>query len=140
MAFRDYIVHNFWWKLLSLLLAGLVWLTIETAFRKQESLEKSPVVSTNRRTFPMVPITLLTAPLNTNRFRTSPETVAVEIGGTTNDLQNLQPKEILAFVDVSDAGDEKQFRKPVQVQLPKDYSVVSITPTNASVERITSPK
>jgi hypothetical protein len=50
----------------------------------------------------------------------------------------LQAKDIQAFVDVTDAGDEKQFRKVIQIQLPREYSVVSVNPTNASVERITS--
>ncbi len=34
MSLRDIILHNFWWKLLSLLLAALTWLTIETAFQR----------------------------------------------------------------------------------------------------------
>jgi YbbR domain-containing protein len=138
MAARDYILNNFSWKLLSLLLAALTWLAINTAFKKEESLQRSPVVSTNKRSFLDVPVTLLTASSNTNRFRTTPQTVAVEVGGTAIELPMLQAKDIQAFVDVTDAGDEKQFRKVIQIQLPREYSVVSVNPTNASVERITS--
>ena len=138
MAFRDYIANHFWWKLLSLLLAALAWLTINTAFQKEESLQTSPVVTSSMRSFAMVPITLLTSTFNTNRFRTYPETVSVDIGGTANELQKLQPAQIQAFVNLTEAGDEKQFRKPIQIQLPRDFTVVSMTPTNASVERITS--
>jgi YbbR domain-containing protein len=138
MALRDYIVNHFWWKLLSLLLAALAWLTINTMLQKEESLQTSPVVTSSTRSFAMVPVTLLTSPFNTNRFRTYPETVSVDIGGTAGDLQKLQPGQIQAFVNVADAGEEKQFRKPIQIQVPKDFAVMSMTPTNASVERITS--
>ncbi len=138
MPLRGYILNHFWWKLLSLLLAALAWLTINTAFQKEESLQTSPVVTTSKRPFDMVPITLLTSPFNTNRFRTYPETVSVEIGGTASGLEKLQPAQIQAFVNLTEAGDEKQFRKLIQIQVPRDFTVVSLTPTNASVERITS--
>ena len=138
MALRDYIVNQFWWKLLSLLLAALGWLTINTMLQKEESLQTSPVVTSSTRSFAMVPITLLTSSFSSNRFRTYPETVSVDIGGTAGDLQKLQPGQIQAFVNVTDAGEEKQFRKPIQIQVPRDFTIVSMTPTNASVERITS--
>lgn len=137
MALRDYIVNHFWWKLLSLLLAALAWLTINALLLKEESLQSSPVVTTSTRPFAMVPVTLLTSPFNTNRFRTYPETVSVDIGGTEGDLKKLQPGQIQAFVNLTDAGDEKQFRKPIQIQVPREFTVKSLTPTNASVERIT---
>ena len=40
-------------------------------------------------------------------------------------------------MDVSDAQDEKQFRRPVQVRAPREFTVVFVVPTNASVERFT---
>ncbi len=140
MSLRGYILDHFWWKLLSLLLATLAWLTINTAFEKAKevSLQTSPVVTSSMRNFTMVPITLLTSTFNTNRFRTYPETVSVDVGGTAGDLEKLQPGQIQAFVNLTDAGDEKQFRKPIQIQVPRDFAVMNITPTNASVERITS--
>lgn len=140
MALRDYIVYNFWWKLLSLLLAALTWLTIETAFKKDEAQRQSPVVTTSTRTFAAVPIILLMPTTNTNRFTVNPTTVSVEVSGTASELFSLQLQDIKAFVDVSDAGDQKQFRRPIQAQLPADLKVASLSHTNASVDRITSAK
>jgi len=140
MASRDYILHNFWWKLLSLLLAALTWLTIETAFQKDEARRQSPVVTTSTRTFAAVPITLMMPTANTNRFTVNPTTVSVEVSGNANELFALQMQDIKAFVDVSDAGDQKQFRRTIQTQLPGDLKVASLSFTNASVDRITSSK
>ncbi len=67
MAYRDYILHNFWWKLLSVLLASLTWLTIETAFQKDQNLRETPVVTSSRRIFPAVPVTLMTSAVNANQ-------------------------------------------------------------------------
>jgi hypothetical protein len=47
---------------------------------------------------------------------------------------------VQAFVDVTDAEDEKQFRRPIQVSVPKAFTVFGIAPSNAIVERITSPR
>lgn len=141
MASRNIITHNFGWKLLSLLLAALTWLTIETDFRRQERSDaesrQAPVTTTSHKTFPIIPITLLTAPSNTNRYRLTPETVVVEIGGDQPDLSKLLARDVQAFVDVSDAQDEKQFRRQIQIRIPRDFTVTGIDPTNAGVERIT---
>jgi YbbR domain-containing protein len=140
MAFREYILHNFWWKLLSLLMAALTWLTIETAFQKDEARRQSPVVTSSARTFSVVPITLMIPATNSNRFQINPTTVTVEVSGNANELLTLQIQDIKAFVDVSDAADQSKFRRPIYVQLPGDLKVASLNPTNASVDRITSSK
>ncbi len=140
MASRDYILHNFWWKLLSLLLAALTWLTIETAFQKDEARRQSPMVNTHMRPFAAVPITLLTPVTNTNRFKVNPTTVSVEVNGEATELYALQVQDIEAFVDVTDAGDQKEFRRPIRVRVPGNLKVGSLNPTNASVDRITSSK
>jgi YbbR domain-containing protein len=140
MAFREYILNNFWWKLLSLLLAALTWLTIETAFKKDEAQRQSPLVTSSTRTFSMVPITLMIPATNSNRYQINPTMVSVEVRGNTNELSTLVVQDIKAFVDVSDAGDQKQFRRPIYAQLPGDLKVASLSITNVSVDRITSSK
>jgi YbbR domain-containing protein len=142
MATRDYILNNFWWKLLSLLMAALTWLTIRTAFQKDEARRESPVITTSAstRTFAAVPITLMMPVSATNRFRVTPPTVSVEVSGISNELAALQIPDIKAFVDVTEAGDQKQFRRSIQARVPGDMKVTGLNPTNASVDRITISK
>ena len=141
MALRKYIVDNFWWKLLSLLLASLTWLTIETAFQKDQGLRDSPVLtSPSHRSFPAIPVTLLTSPLNQNQYLVDPPTVPVEVSGSDADLKKLLEKEIRAYVDVTDARDELKLRRPIQLQVPDGMQATNVVKTFATVERISGGK
>jgi hypothetical protein len=143
MASRNLILRNFWWKLLSLLVAALAWLLIDTEVQKSEQQAKAmqEVETDSRRPFYDIPITLLTSPANTNRFAVTPEVVSVEVGSKDSKaLDDLQAHRVQAFVDVTDAEDEKQFRKPIQINVPGEFVVLAVAPTNAIVERITGPR
>ena len=140
MPARNLILNNFWWKLLSLLLAALTWLTIQTALERDKSLRETPVVGSFSRSFPAVPITILTSSTNTNHYRVEPATALVDISGPAEQLKKLQEHEIHVYIDVSDAGDEKLFRRPVQSLVPHELKVDNLSPTITSVERTTSPK
>jgi YbbR-like protein len=140
MAARDYILHNFWWKLLSVLLAALTWFTIQTSFQKDQNLRQSPIITTSTRSFPAIPIMLQTSAANTNRYRVNPQSVTVEVSGAADVLEKLQTKQIQAVVDVSEAPEEKEFRKDIQVQVPKDLKIVNTKPIYVTVEKITGQK
>lgn len=138
MAFRDYIVHNFWWKLLSLLLAALTWLTIETTFKNQEELKETPVVTgASVRTFPAVPVAVMSSAVNAGRMTVKPATVKVEVSGKAEDLEKLQSQDVKAYVDVTDTDDEMKFRKTIQVQMPQNFKATAVPPV-ASIERTTN--
>jgi YbbR-like protein len=144
MASRNFILHNFGWKLLSLLLAGLAWLTIETNFQRDEIKKQdsriSPVITVSQRNFPAVPLALLTPAGGTNRFKVSPLTVSVELRGGAEDLSRLELADIEALVDVANVTDEMKVTRKIRVNVPRDFEVVSIDPRDAVVERITGPK
>jgi YbbR domain-containing protein len=139
MKLRDLVLYNFWWKLLSLLVAILMWLTIQTALRRDETLRETPVVDSITRSFPTVPVTLLTATKNPNHYQVNPSTVEVEISGSRDELAKVQEKQVHAFVDISDVGDEKQFRRPIEAQVPGDLKVERVSTNTATVERIALP-
>jgi YbbR domain-containing protein len=143
MASRNIILHNFGWKMLSLLLAALMWLYIATVSQRDERIAAASreVVTENRRPFYGIPITLLNSTANTNQYAVTPQMVSVEVEGEDRKaLDDLQARRVQAFVDVTDAEDEKQFRRPIQVSVPKAFTVFGIAPSNAIVERITSPR
>jgi hypothetical protein len=140
MTLRDVILNNFRWKALSLVLAVLTWLAINASFLHQGS----PVVPSYHRLFSGVPVTWLAGPSNTNHYKISPELVTISAGSAVSgrELENLQLRDIHAFIDVSDTDDLRQFRRPIQIQLPMDLKVFveSYSPSNVTVERITAPK
>ena len=83
-----------------------------------------------------MPVTILTSTPNPYHYDADPTAVAVEVSGSADDLAKLQPKQVHAFVDVTDAGDEKQFRRNIQVQVPGNLKVEGLNPTSANVERL----
>ncbi len=143
MASRNIILHNFGWKLLSLAVAALLWVIINIVLQKdeQERVAAREVETESRRPFYGIPITVLAPPSNTNRFSITPDLVSVDVGSKDSKaLDDLQSRQVQAFVDVSDAEDEKQFRRPIQIHVPPDFVVVAMAPTNASVERISGSR
>jgi len=139
MALREYISNNIWWKLLSLLLAALTYLTIQMKQLKDQTLHEAPVEGSYTRSFQAVPVTLLTPTTNLVRFQVDPPVVSVKLSGALDALARLTERQVHAFVDVSGAGDEKQFRRPIQAQAPDGLQVDSLNPSNAIVERVTIP-
>jgi YbbR domain-containing protein len=141
MAFRDYITNNFWWKLLSLLLAAFTWLTIQTGFERDENLRQSPVVTTSMRHSPAVPITVLTAPGNQNQYAVDPPAVSVDIFGSEQALKKLEEKEVHFYVDMTDStGQEKKVRRAVHGLVPPGLTITNQDPINVTVERLNSIK
>ena len=99
MSLRDYILNNYWWKLLSLLVAMLTWFTIRTGLRRDQTVQQSSVSTGNTRTFPSLAITIMTAASDTRGFKISPEHVFVKVIGKKETLEALQPDEIGVFAN-----------------------------------------
>jgi YbbR domain-containing protein len=138
MAARDLIVNNFWWKLLSVFLAVLTWITIDASLHRE--VDQTPVITSSHREFRDVPVTILTSPYNTNEYRVNPVAVFVDISGNADVLKKLQTQQLLAFVDASRMQDEKEVRCDIRVQTRLDVHVEKVDPGYADVERITPPK
>ena len=138
MAYRDYIIHNFKWKVFSMVLAALTWFTISSRFEKGKASGQYPVVSTIPGSFPEVPVRLLTALDNADSFKIEPAKVTVEISGPEKQVKQLQLREVYAFADLTDPGGERVFRRAVQVRLPAEFKVLNVISPSVSVERITS--
>jgi YbbR domain-containing protein len=135
MAARDLIINNFWWKLLSIFLAALTWITISDSINKAG--EQTSIEITGNRPFPVVPLTVLTSTYNSNQYRVDPVAVFVEVSGNADVLKKLELQQIVAFVDASKMQDEKEIRCDVHVHTPPDVRVEKIEPAYADVERVT---
>jgi hypothetical protein len=133
---RNLILNNFWWKLLSLILGTLVWLVVNGSLEKSEYAQ-TPVVTVSTRSFPTVPITLMTSVNNTNQFRLNPDFVSVEVSGKPEELEKLLTEQITAFVDVTKTPDEKEVRRDIEVQVPRGFKIESFKPAVTVIERAT---
>ncbi len=136
MAKRDLILHNFGWKVFSVLLAALVWMALSTAEQRAWRLQQSPVI--NYRKF-AVSVAVLNRADGAGPFTLTPALVEVEIGGNAAALEKLQPREIAAFVDASTSSEERSFRREVRVAAPAGFRIQAITPAVVVVTRTPRP-
>ncbi|MFZ0808594.1 MAG: CdaR family protein [Candidatus Sulfotelmatobacter sp.] len=117
-TFKRYVLHNFSLKVLSLLLAGGLWFLISPDEQPAEVALRAPIV------FQHVP----------KHLEISSESIPeaqIRVRGPERIVRHLQPNEIQAEIDLSDAqpGDRTFDLTSRQVRHPRDVSVVQIVPS-----------
>gem|GEM_PF-241295 len=120
---RNIFFRNFGWKLLSLALAVVIWLTIKALSAGQGT----------ERLFVNVPAQLVSSTADVRAFRIEPDTVNVTIRGRPGTIHRLVDREIRVFVDITGADLNKRFRGHVDVVVPNGITVVRVEPTEVQV-------
>jgi hypothetical protein len=124
MALRNLIIQNFRWKLISLLLATLVWLVI-----------RFTIASGRNQTLPRQPVMALKAPDDQRVFRIDPPAVDVIVQA----IRDVRKDDIHVFVDLTTMPDVSSTFKTVLVRAPEGTKVIRVEPSSVvSVERVTS--
>src|SRR5262245_40345760 len=129
LIFRDFLL-----KLLSLVLATLIWLIINFAIQKQVS----PLALTaGERRFPNLPVMVMFAAEDVRTFKVKPSEVEVTVQGDAKILKNLQSRDIRVMVDLTGI-EAAHLRKRVEVTPPPGVAHDFATPQE--VEVIIQPK
>lgn len=147
MAIQDIIVRDFWWKFLAFVLATLVWANFGGKLDDRIELDEGGVHVLNDAT---ATATVLSKPISrpiaalrggevSDAFRVDPVVARVIVKGEAGRLRTLDPKLILAFIDVNDMND-KSYGRPasriVQVYVPAGVELISVEPRSVIVERM----
>ena len=122
---RKLVLESFWWKLFSLALAVLIWLTVTFASQK----EGRPV----QRVFSHLPVLALSATEDVHNFRLSPAEVEVTVQGDARTLQNLQDKDVRPMVDLTGVGVARELRKRIEVWVPVGVAHTRVAPEEVQV-------
>jgi len=136
MSVPHYILNNLGWKMMSLLAATLIWLTIHSSIQgnfKPASPASQDTIITNRLTLPII---VATAAIESRAFRISPHSVDVALSGDTDVMARLKTTDVDAFVNLIDVVGAKQLRKKVQIRAPPGVNVVSVEPADVNVESL----
>src|SRR5687768_5966202 len=107
MPFRDYILDRFWLKLFSFILATLIWFTVQSKLRSNAQPDRpawNPFRSVETREVTRQ-VRLVTLPTTRRFFRIEPVEVHITIKGKPRDLDRLNPSDIQAQVNLTDASD-----------------------------------
>jgi YbbR domain-containing protein len=116
--FHRYILHNFWLKVLSLLLAALLWWQISPDQQPAEVAIRAPIV------FQHVPAHLEIS-------NESIPDAQIRVRGPEQIIRHLQASEIHAEIDLADVkpGERTYDLTSQQVRHPRDVTVVQVVPS-----------
>lgn len=129
MAKRDYILHNFWWKVTSLLLAMIVWIVVHGTGAVGD------VIPRSQRKFAHHTLSLMRETTDKRPIRITPNEVEIIVSAPIMEATRLQDSDIQTFVDMGDVdGRNGKVRIRVFVPGSRGVRLESITPEEATVE------
>ncbi len=120
---RNILLRNFGWKLLSLALAIVIWLTIKALSTEQQT----------ERMFINLDIQIVSSTTDVRTFRVEPTKVKVTVKGPPGAVSRLAEREIRVFADLTTADLTQSFRQHLDVAVPNGITVVRLEPTEAYV-------
>ena len=133
MAFRDYILDRFWLKLFSFILATLIWFTVQSKVQTPFRFATNPFRTKEIREISR-PVRLLTLPTTRRFFKPEPVEVRITIRGNPAVLDRLNPGEIDAQVNLTDATDSAASYTVKAMNVPPGIDVMQIVPAMVMVE------
>ncbi|MEI7729688.1 MAG: CdaR family protein [Verrucomicrobiota bacterium] len=128
MHFRDLILHNFWLKLASLVMATMLWFVI---FATQTNLR----FSESTRIMEKHSITVLKSSEDVRATLVTPSHVDVVVSGPVALLEGLSSSDIEVYVDLTDIKEANELIKRVQVFARNGVKVVEIRPPTVTIRR-----
>ncbi len=119
---RRWVLHNFWLKVLSLLLATGLWLAIAPDQQPAEVTLRVPIEF--RHVPPQLEISSVTAP-----------EAQVRVRGSEQMIRELRPTDIHADLELKDAepGQHTFNLTAQQIHLPRDLAVVQVLPVRVTL-------
>jgi YbbR domain-containing protein len=133
---RNLVVKDFWLKLFSLVLAILIWLTVQFSISKEVSPWSALIGRAVDEKVLTVPVSVPTADART--VTVDPAQVQVTLRGDPKLLKSLGAEDIRAIVDLTGVEMADGLSRHVQVILPAGISYTQLSPD--AVEVRVSPK
>lgn len=136
MTLRDLIVNNFGWKLISLVLATLIWWRIDNLDKRGEDPTQTSAFSPAETQTFSLPVRVLGPARNLGGFTVVPSEVTVTLRGTRDVLERVKATNVVVYVDAAFPPDARSATLTVVVRPPAGVSVQEIRPVGVYVERM----
>ena len=131
MALRDWFIKDLGWKLFSVFLAVVVWLTVYKI--RSESEPPGAAGGQGTLTFGNVPVLIVSAAADVRDFHVKPAAVAVTVSGSPDDIARLQVSQVRVFVDLTDIESAHKLQRRVDVSMPSGLTLISVEPSQVDV-------
>jgi YbbR domain-containing protein len=133
MPLRDFILNNLWYKVLSLVLATLIWFVITSNQPMESKSPGLPPLGSKPRHFHR-PIMVLTSATNLWPLEVQPNEVEVKVRGEPAALEKLSAEDIQVYVKLTDMPDPAG-SFAVEVQLPQQFFLQQVSPAQVLIRR-----
>lgn len=137
---RNLIFRDFWLKLLSLVFAVFIWLSVSKVFLDRDV--SSPLAAfgshTAERTYHNVPVMVVFPAADIRAVLVDPSEIRVTVRGEPEAIDKMKPSDVHAQVDLTGIESARALRKRVEVTVPSGITPVRIFPDE--VEVIIPPK
>jgi YbbR domain-containing protein len=121
---RDWIAKDFGWKMFSVFLALVIWLTVHKIREEPETSGTSGA----ENTYGDLPVLAVSATADVHEVRIYPNKVDVKVSGPPDIMATLQANRLHAFVNLTGIDSAHDLQRAVEVSLPRDVTLISIDP------------
>jgi len=130
LIMSDWITKDFWWKLFSVFLAVVLWLTV---YKIREQPAMAVAVAGNPVTYDNLPVLVVSTASDVRDFRVMPSKVVVKVSGAPEVMAVLQANQIHPVVDLTDIAAGRNLKRRVEVSTPPGVTLVSVEPAEVGV-------
>lgn len=134
MAYREIITKDLGWKIFSVALAVVIWLTVHAISEDRRKVPSIPGVVT--QTFENVPVLVVSAAADVREFRVLPDNVSVTVTARQEIMSGIAQRDIEARVDLTDVQNFESthsLRKRVIISLPAGVTLNRAIPSDVGV-------
>jgi len=126
---RDWLTKDFGWKLFSVFLAVVIWLTVHKIREEPEASTASGVGIT----YGDLPVLVVSATADVHDVRVVPNKVDVKVSAPPDIIETLQANRIHVFVNLTGIDSAHDLQRAVEVSLPRGVTLISIDPPQLTV-------
>ncbi len=131
---KNLVLKDFWLKLFSIVLATLIWFTINIAIQNQVSPAAAlPLGRTEQRTFSNLPVVILSSASDNRTVNVNPKEVEVTVEGDPKVLRSLYNPDLRVLVDLTGIEAAHDMRKRVEVSAPAGVIHWKVDPPEVQV-------
>ena len=131
MTLRHLILHKFWLKLFSIVMATVIWLGIHYSIHEEMNINQSL-----RSEYIRVPVSIKTTVGDKRVFRITPDEVVVTAVGEDDALLRATRKDIRVNLDLTDFNATQPTSKQLMAEAPPDIKVLAISPPSVEVQKL----
>lgn len=133
MRARDYILNNFWLKVFSLIMAGMIWFAVQSALQGDNRFSQNPFYPLETREYTKT-IAVVARAEDSKKYKIDPPEARVTVRGNKAIFRNLKISDLQVYVDLTEST-ASHGPQPVRVNLSRlGATQIEVRPQFVTVE------